>query len=181
MTDLEERRAAVDRAYRDHADDMYRVAFAILHDREAAVDATHECFVRAFDRWEQYDDHRPIRAWLHGIVSHAALDDLRKRRVRRLAASVIGRLAEPGTPDPSAEVAMRELIETGLAGLEPRARAALVLRHYYGYEYAEIAEYLGTSAGNVGSILSRSHATLRGRLAAASDLTEPPASRRVAR
>ena len=45
--------------------------------------------------------------------------------------------------------------------LKPEARAALVLRHYYGYDYAEIARFLRTSPGNVGSILSRAHATLR--------------------
>ena len=190
MTDQEPRRVAIERAYRDHADDIYRVAFAILHDREAAIDATHDCFARAFDRWDQYDDHRPLRAWLHGIVSHAALDDLRRRRVRRLAAATIGRLADTGAPDPATEIASRGLIEDGLASLDPTARAALVLRHYYGYDYAEIGAFLRTSAGNVGSILSRSHATLRRRLAPALDAAadsvldpaaDPPVDRPVAR
>jgi RNA polymerase sigma-70 factor, ECF subfamily len=185
MTDQDLRRAAIDRAYRDHADDVFRVAFAILRDREAAVDATHDCFARAFERWHQYDDHRSLRAWLHGIVSHAALDDLRRRRVRRLAAPAIAHLMEGGqaSPDPSADVAARELVEEALAGLDPNARAALILRHYYGYDYAEIAAFLRTSPGNVGSILSRSHATLRRRLAAA-DLdpaADPPGDRHAAR
>ena len=67
--------------------------------------------------------------------------------------------------DPAAAIATREMLETGMAGLKPDARAALVLRHYYGYDYAEIAGFLGTSSGNVGSILSRAHTTLRDRLA----------------
>ena len=67
--------------------------------------------------------------------------------------------------DLSGDVATRQLIAAGLAGLKPDARAALVLRHYYGYDYAEIAAFLRTNAGNVGSILSRAHATLRDRLA----------------
>ena len=45
--------------------------------------------------------------------------------------------------------------------LKPETRAALVLRHYYGYEYAEIAAFLGTKPGSVGSTLSRAHAQLR--------------------
>ena len=104
MTDQELRREAVDRAYRDHADDVYRVAYAILRDREAAVDATHDCFARAFERWEQYDSHRSLRAWLHGIVSHAALDDLRRRRVRRLA---VPRVAAAPVRDPAGGAARR--------------------------------------------------------------------------
>nr|MBA2373309.1 sigma-70 family RNA polymerase sigma factor [Chloroflexota bacterium] len=74
MDDRSLRSQAVERAYRDHADDVYRVALAILRDPEAAVDATHDTFARAFERWDQYDTNRPLRAWLHGIVSHAALD-----------------------------------------------------------------------------------------------------------
>jgi RNA polymerase sigma-70 factor, ECF subfamily len=171
VIDQELRRQAIDRAYRDHADDVYRVAFAILRDREAAVDATHDTFARAFERWHQYDDHRSLRAWLHGIVSHAALDDLRRRRVRRLAAPAVAQLADREAHgsslggDPAGQFALRQLLEEGMSGLRPDARAALVLRHYYGYDYAEIAGLLRTSAGNVGSILSRAHATLRVRLA----------------
>jgi len=182
----QDRLEAIDRAYRDHADDVYRVAFAILRDREAAVDATHDCFARAFERWEQYDSHRPLRGWLHGIVSHAALDDLRRRQVRRLAVLDIVHLRSVGggtthASDPAGPVATRDLLEAGMAGLKPEARAALVLRHYYGYDYSEIAGFLRTSPGNVGSILSRSHAALRERLAADELPEEPEISQRVAR
>src|SRR5829696_2600445 len=155
MDERDLRWQAVEQAYRDHADDVYRVALAILRDTDAAVDATQDTFARAFDRWDQYDANRSLRGWLHGIVSNAALDDLRRRRVRRLAAPAVGRLT--GTTDagedPAAEVAARDLVEEGLAGLEPTARAALILRHYYGYDYAQIGSFLRTSPGNVGSIL----------------------------
>jgi RNA polymerase sigma-70 factor (ECF subfamily) len=188
MDDREIRWHAVERVYRDHADDVYRVALAILRDPDAAVDATHDTFARAFDRWHQYDENRPVRAWLHGIVSHAALDALRRRRVRTLALPRIGEVrATPaaGTldSDPARHLADRDEVEGALAGPKPEARAALVLRHYYGYDYAEIGRFLRTSPGNVGSILSRSHATLRTRLAAeaADPPTDLPAPRRAIR
>jgi RNA polymerase sigma-70 factor (ECF subfamily) len=189
VNDHEQRRQAVELAYRDHADDVYRIALAILRDPDAAVDATHDAFARAFERWEQYDDKRPLRAWLHGIVSHAALDHLRRRAVRSLAIPVIGRVLD--TPvaagadhaDFATQVADRDLVASALQGLKPDARAALVLRHYYGYDYTEIAGFLRTTPGNVGSILSRSHAALRQRLASESTdtHTDPAASRRAAR
>jgi RNA polymerase sigma-70 factor (ECF subfamily) len=184
MDDQDLRWQAVERAYRDHADDVYRVALAILRDPDEAVDATHDTFARAFDRWHQYDADRSLRAWLHGIVSNAAIDDLRRRRVRRLSAPAIGRLSDPSEgADPAVEVTARDLVEEALSTLEPNARAALILRHYYGYDYAQIAAFLGTSPGNVGSILSRSHATLRRRLEAADvdTATDPAASRRATR
>src|SRR6476661_3767318 len=82
VMELELRREAVERAYRDHADDVYRVAYAILRDTESAMDATQEAFARAFERWEQYDANRALRPWLHGIAAHAALDALRRQKLR---------------------------------------------------------------------------------------------------
>lgn len=178
--DRELRRQAVDRAYRDHAGDVYRVAYAILRDPDSAVDATHDTFARAFERWAQYDANRPLTGWLHGIVTHAALDMLRRRRVRRLAIPVMGRIGEvtgmsPDHGDPSVEVLRRRMVDEGLARLKPEARAAVVLRHYYGYDYAEIGGFLRTSPGNVGSILSRAHAALReGLLAEPSGASSSP-------
>jgi len=169
MTDRELRDRAADQAYRDHATDVYRVAYGILRDPDEALDATHDAFARAWERWEQYDSQRPLRAWLHGIVVHLALDQLRRRRVRRLAIPAIGRspIGVVGTgsaPDPASDVVRRQVVETALATLRPEARAALVLRHYYGYDYAQIGTFLGTGSGTVGSILSRAHAALRQRL-----------------
>jgi RNA polymerase sigma-70 factor (ECF subfamily) len=177
MDDQKRRWQAVELAYRDHADDVYRVALAILRDADAAVDATHDTFARAYDRWDQYDTNRPLRVWLHGIVSHAALDMLRRRRVRALALPAIGRVREAGMADrsegdPAVHVADQDQMASAMSDLKPEARAALVLRHYYGYDYAEIARFLRTSPGNVGSILSRAHGTLRTRLAA--EATDPP-------
>src|SRR4029077_6904056 len=107
---------AVERAYRDHADDVYRIALAILRDPEAAVDATHDTFARAFDRWHQYDENRPLRAWLHGIVSHAALDALRRRGAGAPALPRIGGVRETASAagpagDPARHVAERDQID----------------------------------------------------------------------
>jgi RNA polymerase sigma-70 factor (ECF subfamily) len=169
MTDHDLRDRAADQAYRDHATEVYRVAYGILRDPDEALDATHDAFARAWERWEQYDSQRPLRAWLHGIVVHVALDQLRRRRVRRLALPVLGRatIGEIGTgagADPASDIVRRKVVEDALATLRPQARAALILRHYYGYDYAQIGAFLGTGSGTVGSTLSRAHALLRERL-----------------
>ena len=57
----------------------------------------------------------------------------------------------------------------------------LVLRHYYGYDYAEIAGFLRTSPGNVGSILSRAHASLRARLTTDTASDDPASPKRAIR
>ncbi|HEX2625450.1 MAG TPA: RNA polymerase sigma factor [Candidatus Limnocylindrales bacterium] len=177
MSERERRDRAADQAYRDHANDVYRVAYGILRDPDEALDATHDTFARAWERWDQYDSQRPLRGWLHGIVVHVALDQLRRRRVRRLALPNLGRSPvahlETSVADAADDVARRELVDRALDGLRPSVRATLVLRHYYGYDYAEIAAMLGMSSGNVGSTLSRAHAAIRERLEAAEPAAAP--------
>jgi len=166
-----DRHRAVAAAYAAHSDDVYRLAYAILRDPDDAVDATQDVFVRAFERWHRYDPQRPLRPWLHAITSRLALDRLRRRRVRRLAIPALARevAAQPGGAyagrDPAVTVLRHESIEAALAGLQPIPRAAVLLRHRYGYDYAEIGALLGLTTTNVGAVLSRARAALRARLA----------------
>lgn len=160
---------AIDTAYREHAPEVYRVAFGVLRDPDEAIDATHDAFARAWERWDQYDNQRPLRAWLHGIVVHEALDRLRRRRVRRLAIPALDASARRtqmsgGAGDLGSDVARREIVDAALASLPGLTRAILILRHYYGYEYAQIGAFVGLKGGTVGSTLSRAHAELRQRL-----------------
>jgi RNA polymerase sigma-70 factor (ECF subfamily) len=171
VIESQRRDRAADQAYRAHANDIYRVAYGILRDPDEALDATHDTFARAWERWDQYDSQRPLRGWLHGIVVHVALDQLRRRRVRRLALPSLGSSplavhATAGAGDPAEAFARRSVVEDALEGLRPTARAALVLRHFYGYDYAQIGSMLGISSGTVGSTLTRSHAAIRERLLA---------------
>ncbi|MDP9271235.1 MAG: RNA polymerase sigma factor [Chloroflexota bacterium] len=167
--ETDRRREALEQAYRDYSADVYRVTYAILRDPEVAADAMQDAFGRAFEHWDEYDSQRPLRPWLHAIATRRALDLLRWRKVRSLALPwlhVEARQRERFGRDPADALSLREGIERELQGIAPRARAALILRHYYGYPYADIAKLLGTSPGTVGSLISRAHTHLRARLVA---------------
>ena len=173
--ETDRRREAVDQAYREYSADVYRVTYAILRDPEVAADAMQDVFGRAFQHWDEYDAQRPLRPWLHAIATRRALDLLRWRKVRTLAMPwlhVEARQREGIGGDPAEALSLREGIERGLERIAPRARAALILRHYYGYTYAEIARFLGTSPGTVGSLISRAHNNLRARLLADQELMD---------
>ena len=169
MTERDLRDGAIDRAYRDHAPDVYRVAFGILRDPDDALEVTQETFARGWERWDRYDAQRPLIAWLHGIAVHLSLDAVRRRRVRRVMVPQLREAggwagAGPAGPDPADAFVQRQALEAALDTMKPETRAVLVLRHYYGYDYAGIAAMLGTAEGTVGPTLSRAHRTLRERL-----------------
>ncbi len=140
---------------------VFRTVLGICGDRGLAADLTQDAFVAAYRQQASFRGDVPVEAWLHRIAVNTALSGLRRRRVRwsepldpvRHEHSV-----NPASPaDPSDVVD----IERALQRLAPPQRAAVVLRYYHDFDYATIASILGTSPGNVGSILSRALGRLR--------------------
>ena len=145
----------------------FRVAYGVTGERDLAEDVTQDAYVAAYRDRDRYRGDGPAEAWLYRIVVHAAISAARRRRVRMVTAIAPAMLEAVGV-DEAAGAADRIAIGDALGHLDPRARSAVVLRYYLDLDYATIAGILGTSADNVGVILTRSLARLR-------KVMEPPA------
>ncbi len=125
-----------------------------LPDGEDSRDVAQEAFVRAFAHWDRVEAHERPDAWLF-LTALRAASKLRRRAVRSAAS---------GEPSARASALDRQAdliaLQQGLAALPPRQRAALLLRHYYGFTTREAAEALGCAEGTVKSMLARGRATL---------------------
>jgi len=136
-----------------------RVAYGIVGERGMADDVTQDAYATAYRERDRYRGDGPPEAWLYRIVVNAALGALRRQRVRWIVP------LDPEVDDRpaggSASMTDHIALVEGLQHLDPRARAAVVLRYYLDLDYARIATILGTSESNVGSILSRSLDRLR--------------------
>jgi RNA polymerase sigma-70 factor (ECF subfamily) len=154
----------LEQLYRSSRDDVYSYVVTLLRDPAAAEDVTALAFERAYRRRRTFDRHRgEERAWLFGIARNAALDELRRRR--RLAALVIdpeSADAELGAVDDEAEILLRRTaVRTALADLPARDRELVALKFQAGLSNAELAEVLGVSESNVGTMLHRAVQKLR--------------------
>jgi hypothetical protein len=68
--DSEAGRTAVFRKLADeHLTDAYRLAFAVLRDRNEAQDAVHDAFVTAWERWASLRDPAKFASWSSGSSS----------------------------------------------------------------------------------------------------------------
>jgi RNA polymerase sigma-70 factor (ECF subfamily) len=78
--------------------------------------------------------------------------------------SAVGPLdaVEKSSGDLATEIVEGDAVRRTLMSLNPRQRAALVLREVYGLSCEEIAHILGTSSGAVKIILWRSRDAFRG-------------------
>lgn len=149
---------------------LYNVAYRMLHDQDAAADATQEAFVSAFRAIKDFRGGS-FKAWLLRIVMNACYDQLRMAQ-RRPTSSLDDLQVEPdhstmlADNDESPEdYALRQdlgrAIQEGLDTLPSDQRATVILSDIQGFSYEEIAHITGVSLGTVKSRLSRGRARLR--------------------
>ena len=150
-----------DALYRESRDDVFAYAATLLRDGAAAEDVTAMAFERAYRKRSRFDARRGSpRAWLFGIARNAALDELR-RRPRAATAPIPGPLHEPGPDEVAERAAERDAVRAALATLGARDRELIALKYHADLSHAEIAEVVGVSVSNAGTLLNRALNKLR--------------------
>lgn len=132
-------------------------------DPAIAEDLTQDAFAKAYQARHRYRPDQPAGVWLHRIAVNTALSHLRRGQLQRRVMEKIGRASTAAAVADPTEGRDASLGQA-LAKLKPGQRAAVVLHHYHGYAYAEIARILDIPSGTVGSRISTAMALLRRHL-----------------
>jgi RNA polymerase sigma-70 factor, ECF subfamily len=154
-----------DRLYRNAYPRVFRTLVAILADPAEAEDCAQDAFVQAFKAWRRWRPDAPAEAWVHRIAVNSAISYRRRARLRSVG-ELVRRLGRPTQGNDPAEVAVRPDLLGALRALPPKLAAAIVLRHYHGYNNREIAASLGVSERTVGTRLRQASERLRATLEA---------------
>jgi RNA polymerase sigma-70 factor (ECF subfamily) len=152
-----------DRLYRAAYPRVFRTLVAILQDPAEAEDCAQDAFVHAFKAWPRWRPDAPAEAWVHRIAVNAAISYRRRARLRSVG-ELLRRLGRPAHGADPAEVATQPDLLAALRTIPPKLAAAIVLRHYHGYNNREIATALGVSERTVGTRLRHAAERLRGTL-----------------
>ena len=139
--------------------ESYRLAMAILGHRQAAQDAVHDAFVKAWERWPSLHDHSRFAAWFQRILVNTCRDQLRGSR-RRDAADIAGHV-NVAAPDEMDRVDERVRVEGALRRLKPDDQVLFALRYYLDLELSDVAQLLEIPTGTVKSRLNAAHSRLR--------------------
>ena len=164
--------ADFDALYRAQSRRVLQTCRYLLGSSDEAEDAAQEVFLRARQRFEQYDRERPFSHWILAVASHHCLDRLRRRgRETRLFETVdVERVAAPaGEPGPLAALLARERgrqVREAVAALPVKYRVPLVLAYFHELAYAEIGAILGIEPGHVAVLVFRGRKQLRRMLTA---------------
>src|SRR5262245_50682035 len=132
---------------------------------ELVQDLCQEVFLRVYQAAPRYRETGAFSTWLYRIALNVARDAGRRRRHEP------GPLPyqEPpaGAPPVESQCARRELVEAvarAVAELPPPQREVLVLRHYEGMSFEEMARLLTTPASTLKSRFAAALNQLRVRL-----------------
>jgi RNA polymerase sigma factor (sigma-70 family) len=115
--------------------------------------------VQAFKAWSRWRPDAPAEAWIHRIAVNTAIS-YRRRAHLRTVGELLRRLGRPARGADPAEVATQPDLLGALRTIPPKLAAAIVLRHYHGYNNREIAAALGVSERTVGTRLNQAAARL---------------------
>ena len=144
-----------------HMKQVFGVTRRIMPNREDAEDAVQDCFLNAFVHLKDFDGRSRLATWLTRIAINAALMKLRKNRgVQEIPMDEPNPSFEPvaqrefrdGAPDPEESCSARErreILNTAILGLRPRARRVVELHQLQEHSLRETAQILGISTAAV--------------------------------
>jgi RNA polymerase sigma factor (sigma-70 family) len=153
-----------ERFFREQYPVVVRIAFGVTGDTQAAQDVAQDVFVAAFSRFPEPGEARHAGAWVRVAAAHTALNAIRGERRRQRRQQLSGIQVAPSGPEEKVlERESRAEVRRALARLPRRAATVLVLRHN-GLSYAEVAQAMNVTVGQVGTMLRRAESALRKEL-----------------
>ena len=155
---------------------VFAVAFRMLGNVADAADVAQSVFLKVFEHIDDYDQQRRAFSWIYRIAVNESLDRMRWRKRNGMeqegahgpdgGESILDRQAsDEDGPDGLLEASQRhDSVQAALMELQRDYRTVIVLRHFSGCSYGEIAEILHVPEKTVKSRLHTARQLLRSRL-----------------
>lgn len=144
--------------------ELFRIHYAFLFhyllkltlSKEVAEDVAQDAMLKAYLHMNSYTGASSFSTWLITIAGRSYLDRLRKEKREKawLLQEQVNKSRQLAWQLQGKNEQWSDLLEK-FSRLKPDLRMAVVLKHYYGYSYDEIAEMTGVRSG---TIKSRVHA-----------------------
>lgn len=167
-----------DRLYRDHVDLIFRYAYRLCGEAEAAKDLVQETFLNAYQGLKDFRGEARASTWLYTIASRACIRMRRKRKgqpehelsIEEFVPTSEGefRLQIPmGGLSPEEALQNKELrkaLDHAIEKLPHKYRIALALRDMEGLSAKEVGTIMGLNERAVKSRLHRARLFVRREL-----------------
>jgi RNA polymerase sigma factor (sigma-70 family) len=160
-------RTAFAAIYDRYANRLHDFCVGMLRDRDAAADCVQDAFCTAATKLTQLRDADKLRPWLYSIARNEALRYQRERR-REEPTDMLPELetTEAGPEILAARSELADLVAVVAGGLSERDQTILDLTYRHDLDGLELAEVLGVSQSNAGTLVHRLRDTVERSLGA---------------
>lgn len=159
MTIRNETNNCVEKSFLEHANMVYRLAYARTKSKHDADDILQEVFIRLMTSNTRFSDKEHMKAWFIRVTINCSNTYLKSSWRRRTVAMEEVR-------DDKFVIYPEEKSDLYYAVLDLTIKQRTVIHLFYNEDYStkEIAEILEMKEGSVRSLLSRARRTLRKKL-----------------
>jgi RNA polymerase sigma-70 factor (ECF subfamily) len=143
-------RDAQEALVRRYTDDVFRVTYRLLGDRDLAEDAAQDAFVNALHGLGSFRGDASFKTWLLRVALNAA-KTLGRRQTRRREIPLVAADTTPAATRDIADTVAGQSegarLQTLLEKLPTKQRMAVILRVQNGLSYAEVGQAIDCSEG----------------------------------
>ena len=149
---------------------VYNIACSMLRDGNDALDASQEVFIKIYRHIGEFRFDSSFSTWVYRITRNT-VTDICRQKTRRTETPLEDTMTDDGEcriPDPSMAVdeiaeadERKRMLYRAIDSLSENHRNVIVLYHFCGSSYEDIAAILGIGIGTVKSRLNRAKAELK--------------------
>ena len=140
---------------------IYRTAYGLTGDPQAAEEILQDTFARAYARRAALRDDVSPLPWLHRVAVNLCFSRRRRKQPATTVDEQVVQIEAPGV-EPEAlseQKELRQIVRDGVAALPPKHQSVVVLYYLHGLSLQETATFLDI---RLGTVKSRLHYALRG-------------------
>ncbi|MTI47508.1 sigma-70 family RNA polymerase sigma factor [Sporosalibacterium faouarense] len=138
----------------DNKEQLYRIAFSYLKNKEDSLEAIQEMTFRAYKNISKLKKPKYFKTWIIRILINYCVDEQKRQR----KTLTLNRSSEGITDSDRVE---KLTVESAVDKLKPKYKDVIVLKYFEDLTISEIADIMKCPEGTIKTRLSRGLASLR--------------------
>ena len=142
----------------------YFFTLGLVGNREDALDISQNAFVKAYRGIRSLGSGEKFPSWFFTILRNETVNYIKKAKSRSLEQRESFLLYTDQSLPEHERAAVCRTVQDAIRSLPLDMQEILIMQHFQGLDYSEIADLLGIPRGSVASRLYRARAALRRKL-----------------
>jgi RNA polymerase sigma-70 factor (ECF subfamily) len=132
-----------------HQNTVFSMTYRILNNRDDALDAAQEAYLRVCRHLGSYNPKRPFRPWIRRVAVRAALDQASRRKTTQGPDADTLASTDPDPLQATSGSQTADRVRQALNRLSPAQRAAFICKQIEGMDTKETARAMGIRRATV--------------------------------